>query len=118
MTEKKDIATTLISGILFVGSICAAALLALGLGMMWLNPGRQDQLTNLVRSPLSDLFSALLRGEPLAVINLGILLMMLTPLLRVVAAIISFLMEKDRRYAAVGIGVALILLATIAPNLF
>ncbi len=116
--EKKDIATSLISGILFVGSLCAAALLALGLGMMWLEPNWQDQLTNLVRSPLSDLFSALLRGEPLAIVNLGILAMMLTPFLRVVAAVVSFLMEKDHRYAAVGIGVALILLASIAPSLF
>ena len=118
MTEKKDVTYIWISHVLFAGSLSAAALLALGLVLMWIKGSSQDQLVNLVRSSFSNLFSALLRGEPVAVINLGILAMMLTPFLRVAAAVISFLLEKDYRYAAIGTGVTMILLLTILPSFF
>lgn len=116
MTEKKDIASTWISRILFVGSLCAAALLALGLGLLWIRGSFLDHAGNVEPSSVSNFFSALMGGEPVAFINLGILAMMLTPFLRVVAAVISFLMEKDYRYAAVGVGVTIILLFTILPG--
>ncbi len=118
MKEKRDIASTWISRILFAGSLCAAALLALGLGLLWIGGSSPDHLGNAVRPSFSKLFSALTGGEPVAIINLGILAMMLTPFLRVVAAVVSFLMEKDYRYAAVGLGVTIILLFTIVPSLF
>ncbi len=50
-------------------------------------------------------------------INFGILVMMLTPFLRVVVAAFSFLLEKDFAYASVAFGVMLILLFTIVPIL-
>jgi uncharacterized membrane protein len=118
MTGKKDLACTWIGNILFAGSLCAALLLVLGLGLMWIKGNSADQVGNLAQSPFSDFLSALLKGEPVAIINLGILAMMLTPFFRVSVAILSFLLEKDYRYAIVGLGVALILLFTIVPSFF
>jgi uncharacterized membrane protein len=118
MTGKKDLTCTWIGNILFIGSLCAAVLLVLGLGLMWIRGNSADEIANLAQSSFSDYFSALLRGESMAVINLGILAMMLTPFLRISAAILSFLLEKDYRYALVGLGVAVILLFTIVPSFF
>jgi uncharacterized membrane protein len=118
MTGKKDLACNWISNILFAGSLCAALLLVLGLGLMLIRGNSADQIGNLAQSSFSDFLSALLKGESTAVINLGILAMMLTPFLRVSAAILSFLLEKDYRYAIIGLGVAVILLFTIIPSFF
>lgn len=116
--KEKDISLNWISHILFVGSLCAAALLALGLLVMWIRGERLEPVVHLVRPSLSALFSSLSKGEAVAILNLGILAMMLTPFLRVVVAVISFLWERDYRYAAVAGGVGLILLFTIVPSFF
>lgn len=50
--------------------------------------------------------------DPVALMTTGILILLLTPLLRVVAAFFTFLLvEKDTVYAAVALGVLLILAA-------
>ena len=116
MADKKEKVYAYVSTILLIGSFCAAALLILGLGMLFFHATPQDYFTSLACPSLSDIFSNLLRGEPTAIINLGILLMMLTPFLRVVTAVFSFLWEKDFRYAIVAFGVMVILLFTIVPS--
>lgn len=118
MTRKKDITYNWIGNILFAGSLCAALLLVLGLGLMWIRGLSADQVGNVAQSSFSDFLSALLKGNPVAVINLGILAMMLTPFLRVMAAILSFLRERDYRYVIISLGVAVILLFTIIPSFF
>jgi uncharacterized membrane protein len=107
-----------ISAILFFGSFCAAALLAVGLGMLWLGGYSREQLISSVRPSPSGMISDLVAGDPVAIVKLGILVMMVTPFLRVVAAIFSFLLERDYRYAAIGMGVMTILLFTILPILY
>ncbi len=48
--------------------------------------------------------------EPVALMTLGILVLLLTPLFRVVGALFSFLLvEKDRKYALVALGVLIML---------
>ena len=117
MVDKKEKVYSYVGTILLIGSFCAAALLILGLGILSFQAHPRDYLNSLIRPYFSDIFSNLLRGEPIAIINLGILLMMLTPFFRVVVAVFSFLWEKDFRYAAVALGVMLILLFTIVPSL-
>lgn len=117
MKRNNETTYARISVILFVGSFCAAVLLALGLGMLLLGPYSPDDLAGTVASSSPQL-SALLNGEPAAILSLGILVMMLTPFLRVAAAVFSFALEKDFKYAAVGFGVMAILLFTIVPSLF
>ncbi|MGZ4108119.1 MAG: DUF1634 domain-containing protein, partial [Actinomycetota bacterium] len=54
--------------------------------------------------------AALAAGRPSAVLLLGVLVLALTPLLRVLTLVIGFLREGDRRFAAVAAGVACLLL--------
>jgi uncharacterized membrane protein len=116
--QKENASLNWISHILFVGSFCAAVLLAVGLLVMWIRGGRLEPVVHVIRPSLPVLFSSLVKGDPVAILNLGILAMMLTPFLRVVVALVSFLWEKDYRYAAVATGVGLILLFTIVPSFF
>ena len=116
MSDKKEKVYSYVSTVLLIGSFCAAVLLILGLGILVFQTQPEDYLTSLVRPYFSDIFSNLLKGEPTAIINLGILLMMLTPFLRVVVAVFTFLWEKDFRYATVALGVMVILLFTIVPS--
>ena len=116
MEDKKEKVYSYVSTIILVGSICAAGMLILGWSMLFFHAHPQDYLSTLVGSSFSDIFSNLLRGEATAIINLGILLMMLTPFMRVAVAVFSFLGEKDFRYAVVAFGVMLILLFTIVPS--
>ena len=116
MPDKKEKVYSYVATILLIGSFCAAGLLVLGLGILFFQAYSQDHLTSLVRPYFSDIFSKLLKGDPIAIISLGILLMMLTPFLRVVAAVFSFFGERDFRYAAVALGVMVILLFAIVPS--
>ena len=117
MKNRKEKTLKYVSTILLIGSFCAAGLLVLGLGISVF----QTQLPGEPAVPpgfsLFKSIESLARGEPTAIINLGILVMMLTPFSRVVAAAFSFLLEKDLVYASVAFGVMLILLATMLPNL-
>lgn len=52
--------------------------------------------------------------EPVALMTLGILVLLLTPFLRVVAVFFSFmLIEKDFRYTLVSMGVLMVLAASL-----
>ena len=117
MGQKREQTLKYVSAILLIGSFCAAGLLLLGLGMSAFQTEAQDGAAGSRGFSLFRSIEPLLRGEPTAFINLGILVMMLTPFLRVVVAGFSFLLEKDLTYASVAFGVMLILIATMLPNL-
>lgn len=57
--------------------------------------------------------SAIRHGEAYGVIMLGLLLLLLTPVLRVAVSIVAFLVERDRLYAAITAVVLLLLLTGI-----
>jgi uncharacterized membrane protein len=56
------------------------------------------------------LLSRLLSGDPSAVIQLGILFLIATPVCRVLFAIVAFVLEGDRLYVAVSLLVLAVLL--------
>lgn len=117
MKEEKERVYTYVSNLLLISSFCAAGFLVLGLGILFLKTNIQESLIGFVFTSFSDFIYSLLRGEPIAIINLGILVMMLTPFLRVVVAVFSFFGERDFKYAIVALGVMIILLFTILPSL-
>jgi uncharacterized membrane protein len=51
--------------------------------------------------------------EPLAVCQLGLLVLLATPVARVAASVVGFALERDRLYAAITLAVLAILLASI-----
>jgi uncharacterized membrane protein len=68
------------------------------------------QLLVLLR-PDHDFFTRLL--NPFLLFYLGILLLMLTPILRIVMAIASFSLERDLRFIVVSVTVLLIILLSV-----
>ncbi len=116
MAVKKEKVFSYVSSILLIGSFCAAGLLFLGLGMLFIqgHPAGYQKISP--HPSFSTLVPLLVKGDATAVISFGILVMMFTPFLRVVVAGFSFLAERDFKYALIAFGVMLILLFTIAPS--
>ena len=67
-----------------------------------------------IRGAHGHWFMKLLALDPRAVTGIGILLLLLTPVFRVFAAVITFGMERDLKYFLISSGVLLIVLASIA----
>jgi uncharacterized membrane protein len=112
MNEKREKIDLWVGNILLIGSYSAAVLLFAGLAALFF----LDQTaapSKLRPLSFSTFFSQLKEGSPKALLSLGILVMMLTPLLRVITAGISFLLEKDYKYLLIASGVLIILLANI-----
>ena len=63
---------------------------------------------------------AILRGvaqlDPAATISLGLLVLLITPVARVIAAMIGFVLEGDRKYALISLGVLAILVLAAAAG--
>lgn len=63
---------------------------------------------------LSDIFSGLISFDPIAIIDLGLVILLATPVLRVVFSVVAFLLEKDYLYVVI----TLLVLFIILLNLF
>ncbi len=57
----------------------------------------------------STFFSALVRLEGIAIIQLGILMLIFTPLLRIIFAMVGYFREKDYTYVVISLLVILIM---------
>jgi uncharacterized membrane protein len=107
---------TVIAAVLRTGVLTSVALLVLGTLLTFArHPGLWSAPLDLAASagstvPLADLPAGLaaLRGS--AVITLGLIVLVLTPVIRVAASLILFLRQRDRRFAAITGAVLLILL--------
>lgn len=62
---------------------------------------------------VSGLFRLLRAGDPVAVIQVGVLLLIATPIARVVFAVIAFALERDRLYVAVSLAVLAVLMISL-----
>jgi len=65
-----------------------------------------------LRSPVA-LLRLLVAGDPTALIEVGVLLLIATPIARVVFAVVAFALERDRLYVAVSLTVLAVLLASL-----
>ncbi|MBS1822157.1 MAG: DUF1634 domain-containing protein [Acidobacteria bacterium] len=61
----------------------------------------------------SGLFSGSPRGNAAAIIELGIILLIATPVARVVFAVVAFAMERDRLYTAISLAVLAVLVYSL-----
>lgn len=78
-----------------IGVSVALMLLGLALGL-----AAGDGLPHAVLA-VSGLREALMSREPAAYLSLGLIVLMATPFVRVVGALVVFAMERDRRYVLV-----------------
>ena len=94
--------------VLVSGMVLSFSIMILGLVMYAMNPTEGTTL------PLDQIFDGIVQGNPIAVIDLGIVILIATPLIRIIAAGITFGLEKDYRF----VGIAAFVLAMIILAVF
>jgi uncharacterized membrane protein len=106
---------TIIGQLLRAGVLLAAATVFAG-GILYLiryHAEPANYHTFIAGSPntrsLSGIVRAAAHGNSVAIIQIGLLLLVLTPIARVAVAVVGFLLERDRLYAVVSLIVLLIL---------
>jgi uncharacterized membrane protein len=102
-----------ISLVLRYGSLIAAVVMALGIGLM-ISRGLAVSLPTYHRMATSSLFFRLIHFDPAAVTELGILILLLTPIFRIVVAVLAFALERDLKYVFVSLGVLAVVLLSIS----
>ena len=102
VSKKETFGTNIIGWVLQGGVILSATIIALGLLLLPLRPGGLS-LQRLLNFPqtLSQVGQGLLILRPQAIIALGLLFLIATPVLRVAVSIITFLFERDRKYVVI-----------------
>lgn len=111
---KSPIMANSIGRILQVGVVLSAMMIVLGLLLLPSRPGGlSPQRVLAFPQTLSQVIGGVLVLRPQAVIALGILLLIATPVLRVVASVVAFAVERDRRYVVITLIVLVILLFSI-----
>lgn len=113
-SSTDNFATNLIGWILQGGVILSALVIVSGLILLLFHSGgiTVQQLLHFPQT-LSQVWAGLLILQPQAVITLGLLLLIATPVMRVAVSIVVFLLEHDRRYVVITLLVLTILLLSI-----
>ncbi len=115
MARKQDPHLDIVlSLVLLIGSLVGMVIILWGLSLYFLHHPDTASVADALALPFSQLAGQVLTGHSLAILDLGLVALMLTPILRVVMAIYQFWREQDRRYTLISMGV----LAVLAVSLF
>jgi uncharacterized membrane protein len=107
---------TIMGRLLQAGVMLAAGIVLAGGGMLLLTRGgAQPDYRTFVAHPLQlrhseELLTGLARGDAAAIVELGILVLIATPICRVAFAAVAFAIERDRLYVAISLIVLAVLL--------
>ncbi len=114
-TKASVFATRTIGWVLQGGVIISALVIVIGLVLLPTQPGGLSP-ERLLRFPqtLSQVGASLVALRPQGIIALGLLLLIATPVLRVAVSVVTFALEKDRKYVVI----TLIVLAILLFSLF
>jgi uncharacterized membrane protein len=108
----------LVAAVLTVGVAISASLIGAGF-LASFAVGWQGSIagsgtaSTLATTDFSNLTARLGILQPLAICQLGLLVLLATPVARVAASVVAFAMERDRLYAAITLAVLAVLLASI-----
>lgn len=102
-----------ISHVLRGGVIISAAIILVGLVWFYLQMAISGQATLTYPHTVIEVAQQLTQGDPLALVTLGLLILLLTPILRVAISIIIFALERDWLYTVITLIVLLILLVSL-----
>jgi len=91
--------------VLVAGMVLSVSVMAIGLIWYAISPGDYPDVS---LSP-TDIPGEISKGNPIAVLDLGLLFLIATPLTRVIAALAFYLLDKEMRMA----GVSVIILVVI-----
>lgn len=111
LTLGKERTTLMIGWILRGGVIVSAAITLLGLLLLPFRPGGLTALSlDTFPHTIGEVWMGLLELHPQAIIALGLLLLIATPVVTVTASAIAFAIERDRRFVVIALLVLAILL--------
>jgi uncharacterized membrane protein len=108
----------LVSLVLAVGVAASATFISLGF-LAALAVGWQGSLIGAAHvagpstADFGDLPARLTALEPAAIVQLGLLTLLATPVARVAVSVVAFALERDRLYVAITLAVLVVLLASI-----
>jgi uncharacterized protein len=110
--HKKDY-SAVIGWILRGGATLSAAIVLIGMVLLLLHPGDLSG-TSLQVFPhtVDQVWTGLLALQPQAVITAGLMLLLATPVMTVMAAAVAFALERDRRYVVIALVVLAILITS------
>jgi uncharacterized membrane protein len=94
--------------VLVTGMVLSFSIMVIGLLLYAVSPTEGTTL------PLDKIVDGIVHGNPIAVIDLGIVLLIATPLVRIIAAGVTFGLERDYRF----LGIAVFVLAMIILAVF
>jgi uncharacterized membrane protein len=110
---------TIMGRLLQLGVSLASLVVLIG-GFLYLraHPGSTADYRTFTGEPANlrsagGLFGLLRSGDPQAVIQIGVLLLIATPIARVVFAVAAFALERDRFYVAVSLTVLAVLMISL-----
>jgi uncharacterized membrane protein len=107
----------LVSGVLIVGVVTSAVLMMVGFAgsllVGWDGSLRGLPATALPVSDFATIRTGLIEARPIAIAQAGLLVLIATPVVRVMASVVAFVLERDRLYAAITLGVLTILLVSL-----
>jgi len=106
--ERRDL-NALVHRLLVIGLAISTALMVAGLA---LNLWRHQPLATTISGP-SATFAAAIQAQPAGLLALGLLVLIATPIVRVIGSIIAFTFERDRRYALITLIVLSIVITSI-----
>jgi len=112
--RKKVTTAEVIGWVLQIGVLLSAVIIMLGMLLLPTRPGGLS-LHRLLNFPqtLSQIGAGLLILRPQAIIALGLLVLIATPVVRVAVSIVAFALEQDRKYVVITSLVLAILLFSI-----
>lgn len=102
-----------IAFILRYGSLLATAIMALGLVLLFIR-GAAAAGRKFPRIDPRVLLPSLLRFDPAAVTESGVLLLLLTPIFRIAVAVVTFALERDYKYVLISLGVLAVVLLSVS----
>lgn len=114
-SPKAKASTTIVIGwILRSGVTLSAAIILTGLLLLFFHPGGLSRnVPGTFPSTLDQVWSGILNLQPQAVIALGLLLLIATPVITVTTSAVAFAVEHDRRYVIISLIVLAILLTSL-----
>jgi uncharacterized membrane protein len=117
MADFDDSRMESIMGLLLRFGVVLASTVVLAGGVFYLqdHAGQRPDYRSFVAHPVQlrhpgELWAGIGRGSADAIVELGILLLVATPIARVVFAVMAFAMERDRLYVAISLTVLAVLL--------
>jgi len=114
-SSKAKASTTIVIGWILRGGVTlSAAIILTGLLLLVFHPGGlSGHVPGIFPSTLEQVWSGILNLQPQAVIALGLLLLIATPVITVTASAVTFAVERDRRYVIISLIVLAILLTSL-----